>query len=400
MKSTRLDIHQKPSLLVVSHTYAIEPHALKLAALKEFFEVTCVTVSRADSGLPPAPETGLKDRLVDLRLELPVWGGVPTRYWFRGLNKVIRSRVWDFMLVEAEPWQPLKWQALVLAKLAGRECVRCYGEFTWENILRPGLKGWVFAWAYRLTARVLDFWVAGNQTAGAILRDFGMPSERVLVCTQVGVKLPAVEKGGADRNKLKAAAGLTEGAFVAGFAGRLVLEKGIEDLYQAVRMANAREGRIVELVLMGRGPLESKMRSRQESGEAPWLRLVPPVTFEEVEEQLPMMDLLVLGSHRVRSRKMCWEEQFGHILVEAMATGVVVCGARSGAIPEVIGDEAMLFESGDVVGLAVLLRRCADDPSFFDERRRRQGQRVREEYTHEAVALRHAAFLAGIQPRS
>jgi glycosyltransferase involved in cell wall biosynthesis len=389
-----------PSLLIVSHTYAIEPHALKLEALKAHFEVTCVTVSRADSGLPPLPKTELQKRLVGLRLELPVWGRVPTRYGFRGLNTVIRSRVWDFMMVEAEPWQPLKWQALMLAKLAGRECVRCYGEFTWENVLRPGMKGWVLSWVYQFSASVLDFWVAGNDAAGSILRGYGMPPERVLVCTQVGVGLPMAEAGSEERKNLKALAELTEGALVAGFAGRLVPEKGIEDLYQAVREVNADGGRPVELVLMGRGPLESSMRRRQESGEAPWLHLVPPVTFEEVEKHLPVMDVLVLGSHSVRTRKMCWEEQFGHILVEAMAVGVVVCGARSGAIPEVIGDEEMLFESGDVEGLATLLRRCADDVVFFQARRQAQRQRVREVFSHKAVAARHAKFLTGIQPRS
>ena len=294
----------------------------------------------------------------------------------------------------------MKWQALLLAKLAGRECVRHCGEFTWENILRPGIKGGILSGVYWLTARVLDFWVAGNETAGEIVRCYGMPTDRVLVCTQVGVEIPKVPVGEQERRKLRAAVGLTEGALVVGFAGRLVPEKGVEELYQAVRRLNDGKGRRVELVLMGRGPLEAEMRRRQASGEAPWLHVVPPVTFEEVEAFLPMMDLLVLGSRRVRNRKMCWEEQFGHILVEAMAVGVVVCGARSGAIPEVIGDEAMLFDSGDVEGLARLLRRCADDQGFFDTRRQKQGYRVRAVFTHDAVAARLAQFLKGIHSRA
>jgi glycosyltransferase involved in cell wall biosynthesis len=132
---------------------------------------------------------------------------------------------------------------------------------------------------------------------------------------------------------------------------------------------------------------------------APWLRVLPPVSFEEVEKHLPMMDVLVLASHPVHTRRQCWEEQFGHILIEAMAAGVVVGGARSGAIPEVIGDEAMLFDSGDVEGLARLLRRCAEERGFLEEKRRLQAQRVRERFSHEAVAARYAGFLKGLGPR-
>ena len=394
-----------PALLIVSHTYAIEPHALKLEALAKHFEVLCVTVSREDAGLPPVAGSGVAQRVEGLRKVLPVVGRVPTRYGLRGLNAVIRSRVWDYVLVEAEPWQPVKWQVLVLAKLAGRECVRQCGEFTWENVARPGWKGWVLGGVYRFTARVLDFWVAGNRAAGRMVCEHGMPEDRVLVCTQVGVEIPANEVTEEEKAAVRKRAGVGEGkaGVVAGFAGRLVPEKGIEDLFQAVREVNESAvkdgGAGVELVLMGRGPLEEEMRQRQASGAAPWLRVLPPVSFEEVEKHLPMMDVLVLGSHPVHTRRLCWEEQFGHILIEAMAVGVVVCGARSGAIPEVIGDEEMLFESGDVKGLAQLLRRCAEDRAFVAEKRRRQGERVRERFSHEAVAAQHAAFLKGLGPR-
>jgi glycosyltransferase involved in cell wall biosynthesis len=111
------------------------------------------------------------------------------------------------------------------------------------------------------------------------------------------------------------------------------------------------------------------------------------------------MDLLVLGSHAVRRRGMCWEEQFGHILVEAMAVGTVVAGARSGAIPEVIDDSEVLFDSGDVEQLASILRRFADEEDFWKSRQKIQGERVRTKYSHEAVAVEYATFFGRIDPR-
>jgi glycosyltransferase involved in cell wall biosynthesis len=386
----------KKSLLVVSHTYAVNPHALKLVALGEHFDVTCVTVSRQDAGFEEVGE--VDHRLAAFRTELPVLGSVTKqRFVFRGLNELIRSRQWDYLLVESEPWQPVKWQALILAKLAGT--VKCYGEFTWENMIRAGLKGMILEWVYRFSARAIDFWIAGNRRAGEILCGYGMPSERVLVCTQVGVEIPKLLDGDRETRakELRTREGIPDGAFVAGFAGRLVPEKGIEDLFEALSKVNKDRLAPIYMVLMGRGPVEGVMRRRQT--EVSWLRVLPPVSHDEVAEHLPIMDLLVLGSHAVRRRGMCWEEQFGHILVEAMAVGTVVAGARSGAIPEVIDDSEVLFDSGNVDQLAAILRRFADERNFLESRRSIQGVRVRSKYSHEAVAAEYAKFLEGINPR-
>ena len=46
-----------------------------------------------------------------------------------------------------------------------------------------------------------------------------------------------------------------------------------------------------------------------------------------------------------------WKEQYGRVLIEAMASGVSVVGSSSGAIPEVIGDVGSIFPEGDIVKL-------------------------------------------------
>jgi glycosyltransferase involved in cell wall biosynthesis len=50
-----------------------------------------------------------------------------------------------------------------------------------------------------------------------------------------------------------------------------------------------------------------------------------------------------------------WREQYGRVAPEAMACGKVVIAARSGALPELIGDAGLLFEEGNSVELADLL---------------------------------------------
>ena len=57
-------------------------------------------------------------------------------------------------------------------------------------------------------------------------------------------------------------------------------------------------------------------------------------------------------------------EGFGHPPFEAMAAGVPVVTARAGALPEAVGDAALLVDPTDVDALADALGRVLDDPAL------------------------------------
>jgi glycosyltransferase involved in cell wall biosynthesis len=97
---------------------------------------------------------------------------------------------------------------------------------------------------------------------------------------------------------------------------------------------------------------------------------------------LSSLDVLVLPSISQPN----WKEQFGRVLIEAMACDVVTVGARSGAIPEVIGQAGLIFEERDIEDLRTQLQRLLDDVPLRDSLRQAGKQRVLDHYTHAAIA--------------
>ena len=88
-----------------------------------------------------------------------------------------------------------------------------------------------------------------------------------------------------------------------------------------------------------------------------------------------------------------WKEQFGHVLIEAMACSVPVVGSDSAEIPEVIGGAGRVVPEDDPDGLRVALRELAANP---DERTALglQGRaRVLAQFTHERISACTVDFL-------
>jgi len=56
--------------------------------------------------------------------------------------------------------------------------------------------------------------------------------------------------------------------------------------------------------------------------------------------------------HPFDTPRAFWEEQFGLVLAEAMASGLAIVASTSGAIPEVVGDSGRYVAAGDWMGIA------------------------------------------------
>jgi glycosyltransferase involved in cell wall biosynthesis len=132
------------------------------------------------------------------------------------------------------------------------------------------------------------------------------------------------------------------------YAGRLVPEKGIEDL-----VASA-DG--LQLVVAGDGPLRDRVP-----------RALGFVPHEELQELYARAAVVVCPSR---------SEGFGLVCAEAMAHGRAVVATRVGGLVDLVrdGETGLLVEPGDREGLRAAIDRLLADPAL----RRRLGEAARK----------------------
>jgi glycosyltransferase involved in cell wall biosynthesis len=167
-----------------------------------------------------------------------------------------------------------------------------------------------------------------------------------------------------------------------GFLGRLEPVKGLDVLIDAA----ARLGQSPTIVIAGDGPERARLRRLAlERGIQDRVSFVGQVAYADVPAFLKALDVLVLPSVTLPPLH---KEQFGRVLVEAMAAGVAVVGSSSGGIPEVIGDAGLVVPEADAAGLAAALDRVLGDPGLRESLVERGRRRAASQYAWPVLAAR------------
>ena len=181
----------------------------------------------------------------------------------------------------------------------------------------------------------------------------------------------------ADNRAYHPAERLPEGLPILNFVGRTGPEKA-PDLFLKAALRMAKRTKAFRLQLIG-----SNHWGRLEMNE--YQRMLSDLA-EELERQgievrrpghisrpaLPA-ELRKAHIHVTTSR---WDEPFGLVTCEGMATGLATIGSRTGGTPEIIGEEGLLFERDSEEGLAEHMIRLVTDEALRTEYGKRARARV------------------------
>jgi glycosyltransferase involved in cell wall biosynthesis len=297
-------------------------------------------------------------------------------FHFPSLGRRMRAFRPEVVHIDEEPYNLATAHAMWLASRTGARSL----FFSWQNLYRryPPPFRWMEAFCYRTASRA----IAGSSEVDEVLRRKGF-ARPIDVIPQFGVDpdffRPLPRRDAGATTGPASPLGARQSTFRIGYVGRLVEQKGILDLIEAA----ARLGRTWQLVLVGAGPLRPQIEALADRlGVRDRLEILAGLPSARMPEVIGSMDVLVLPSRTRRN----WKEQFGRVLVEAMACQVPVVGSDSGEIPRVIGDAGVVFPEGDVAALVAELDSLRANPELRRELGERGRARVLTHFTHARIA--------------
>lgn len=143
-------------------------------------------------------------------------------------------------------------------------------------------------------------------------------AKEALIKEGVDEKKIEVIRLGVDLNKFKINNSVVHPGIKILFAGRNVKEKGLNDLRWSIKGLNYVN-----------------------------LKIANNIPYQKMAEVYQKADILAVPSKKTKT----WEEQYGMVLVEAMASGLPVIAYDTGAISEILGNAGVLIKDGDIRSL-------------------------------------------------
>jgi glycosyltransferase involved in cell wall biosynthesis len=307
-----------------------------------------------------------------------MFAGNEARYFYLSLDLTIREFNPDIVQVEQGLFSLSLLQTLLYRRI-------------WRKTFKVGFFAWVINAnaTFRLKSSIcnyilrnVDFAVCGmEETLQALNKlKFDKPSTHL---AQIGIDPAHYHL--VDVSDLRNKLGIKLNDFVVGFGSRMVPEKGLLMLIEAVATLD----RNVVLLLIGDGPQKNMAINLAKS-----LKLgdkaifVNPIPHLEFRNYLNLMNVFVLPSKTTSG----WKEQFAQGLLMAMSCQVPVIGSSCGAIPSVIGDAGLIFQEGNTQQLANCIKLIQCDAKLRNTLILKGIERVNKFYTWKRLARIQCEF--------
>ncbi|CAN5559881.1 glycosyltransferase family 1 protein [soil metagenome] len=216
--------------------------------------------------------------------------------------------------------------------------------------------------------------VNSRYTASLVERTFGVPEDRLFVCSPGPPTWRALGRG----------PNVPPGGYVL-FVGTLEPRKNVGALLDAYSSLLGGQAPPAPLVIAGKTTPDSDV----------WLeRLSKPPLAGHVRHlgYVPDRENIYAGARLLVMPSR--DEGFGIPVLEAMAAGVPVVAANRGALPEVLGDAGLLVDPEDVSALAAAIHRMLTDEAYAIGCAQRGLARAREFSWDHAATVLHLAYQA------
>jgi glycosyltransferase involved in cell wall biosynthesis len=217
-----------------------------------------------------------------------------------------------------------------------------------------------------------DLFLPTTERAAMALRLEGVDEARIRVCPPGIDTARFATRAAANPAGLSAAATTTAAPqHILISPGRLVWEKGHQDVLRALALLHrgtvtGPDGEVLRprLQIIGSGPEEGRLRAYADELGLRAAVSIGGVAYDEMPARFAAASAMLLGSQSVATAayhpfaipRVFWEEQFGLVLAEAMASGLDIIATTSGAIPEVLaGTPAQLVAPADWPAMAAAL---------------------------------------------
>ncbi len=367
-------------LLTIGHSYVVAAnrelaHQMAVQGRGEW-EVTAVAPAQFRGDLRPIavePIAGEACALESVPVRL---GRVPHLMWFGGRTGELLARDWDVVHCWEEPYT---FAASRIARALAPRARLVVASF--QNISKS--YPWPVSSFERSTMARAGGWIAFGETIRQALSGragYGGKPSRVI---PPGVDVQRFRPDPASAAAVRRRAGWRDDAVVVGYLGRFVEAKGLPRLLRALEASRA----AWHALFVGGGPLEADLRAfaARHPGR---VHVQTGVPHDDVPAWLNAMSMLCAPSQTTAA----WREQFGRMLIEAMACGVPAIASDSGEMPFVVGDAGTIAAESDDAAWTAAIDRLAGDEAARRESGARGLARVRARFAWPIVAREHLAF--------
>jgi glycosyltransferase involved in cell wall biosynthesis len=325
--------------------------------------------------LKPAILPGFNAELVTAPVRLN--GNIILHSYQFNFRRFLNQKKFDLIYVNHEPYAlstaQVCWANLQTAKIP-------FGFHSCQNIYKK--YPIPFLWLERMVYQSSSFAFPITAAVEQVLREKGFTGEIGLCPFPFDPKLyrPLPEP---ERQALIPRAA---GEVVIGYVGRLVEQKGLQTLLEALaRLAESSW----KLVVIGAGPYESRFDELVKiHGLTDRVTRLGYIAHDLTPTYLGALDILVLPSET----RPNWKEQFGRVLIEAMACGTCVVGSDSGEIPSLIkaSGGGRVFPEANPSALAEVLQEL-----IADEGQRKSFARIGGIWANNNISLPAVATSVG-----